>query len=114
METTAKRPCPYATVQTVLQGKWAILILHHLSVQPLRFNELHRKLPGITQTTLSRQLKQMELDGLLVRTDYGSIPPKVEYSLSEMGMAFRPILDGMRDWGNKYYDESHGQLGQLG
>lgn len=104
MNTNLPYTCPYAVVQTIIQGKWAILILHHLSVAPLRFNELHRKLPGITQTTLSRQLKQMEGDGLLVRTDYGSIPPKVEYSLSELGTAFRPILDGIRDWGYLYQD----------
>ena len=74
--------CPFVTAQRLIQGKWAILILHHLSEGPLRFNELQRRMPKMTHATLSAQLKQLEAEGLVIRTEYPQIPPKVEYKLS--------------------------------
>ena len=67
--------CPFATAQRLIQGKWAILILHHLSEGTLRFNELQRKLPKMTHATLSAQLKQLEAEGLVIRTEHPQIPP---------------------------------------
>ena len=93
--------CPFATAQRLIQGKWAILILHHLSEGPTRFNELQRKMPKMTHATLSVQLKQLEAEGLVVRTEYPQIPPKVEYSLSERGRSLMPILDSMCEWGDR-------------
>ena len=84
--------CPFYTTQRLIQGKWAILILHYLSEGPLRFNELQRKMPKMTHATLSNQLKQLEAEGLIARKVYGDIPPKVEYSLTELGRAFGPVL----------------------
>ena len=94
--------CPFYTTQRLIQGKWAILILHYLSEGPLRFNALQRKMPKMTHATLSNQLKQLEAEGLIARTVYGDIPPKVEYSLTELGRAFGPVLDSIRAFGQVY------------
>lgn len=94
--------CPFATAQRLIQGKWAILILHHLSGGPVRFNELQRKMPRMTHATLSAQLKQLEAEGLVIRTEFPQIPPKVEYSLSEIGEKFAPVLESIRVWGTEY------------
>lgn len=94
--------CPYVTAQKVLQGKWTILIMHYLGQGPLRFNELLRMLPDMTHATLSKQLKQMEQNGMVIRKEYPQVPPKVEYSLSDIGMEFMPVLDSLELWGGKY------------
>ena len=94
--------CPFSTAQRPIQGKWAILTLHYLSEGPLRFNTLQRKMPKMTHATLSNQLKQLEAEGLIARTVYGDIPPKVEYSLTELGRAFGPVLDSIRTFGQVY------------
>lgn len=94
--------CPFYTTQKLIQGKWAILIIHYLSDGPVRFNELQRKMPKMTHATLSNQLKQLEADGLVKRTVYGDIPPKVEYSLTEIGRKFQPVLDSIQKFGQEY------------
>lgn len=96
--------CPYVTSQRVLTGKWSMLILHHLSAGAVRFNELQRILPQMTHTTLSRQLKSLEEDGLILRKEYSQIPPKVEYSLSPIGEKFKPVLESLEVWGNEYIE----------
>ena len=101
--------CPFATAQRLIQGKWAILILHHLSEGTLRFNELQRKLPKMTHATLSAQLKQLEAEGLVIRTEHPQIPPRVEYSLSELGESMRPIISAMEQWGRDYQELVQGK-----
>lgn len=97
--------CPYVTSQKVLTGKWSMYILYLLTDGPIRFNELQRKMPEkMTHTTLSRQLKTLEDEGLIVRNVYSQIPPKVEYSLSEIGEKFRKVLNVLEEWGNEYID----------
>ena len=96
--------CPFATTQRLLSGKWVVLILFYLSKHPYRFNELQRQLPSMTQATLAKQLKALESEGLIIRTVYPQVPPKVVYSLSEMGEGFRPVLDQIRVFGNAYLD----------
>jgi DNA-binding HxlR family transcriptional regulator len=96
--------CPYTTAQKILSGKWTLLILYHLSVQTMRFNELQRALPAMTQATLSKQLHMMEENGLIVRKAYNQIPPKVEYSLSELGQKFLPVLSALETWANYYIE----------
>jgi len=97
--------CPYVTSQKVLTGKWSMYILYLLSDGPIRFNELQRKMPDeMTHTTLSRQLKALEEDGLIIRTEYKQIPPKVEYSLSEIGEKFKKVLVVLEQWGNDYIE----------
>lgn len=94
--------CPFVTTQKLLQGKWSILIMHHLSGGAIRFNELLRRMPQMTHATLATQLKQLEKQGLIVRKEYPQIPPKVEYSLSEIGERFRMVLDSIEAWGAEY------------
>ena len=97
--------CPYVTSQKVLTGKWSMYIIYLLTKGPIRFNELQRQMPeAMTHTTLSRQLKMLEEEGLIVRTEYAQIPPKVEYSLSEIGEKFQPVLNALEVWGNEYID----------
>ena len=95
--------CPYVTAQKVLTGKWSIYIMYLLSDGPIRFNELQRRMPEeMTHTTLSRQLKTLEKEGLIVRKEYQQIPPKVEYHLSEIGEKFKEVLSVLEVWGNEY------------
>ncbi|MCH1939065.1 winged helix-turn-helix transcriptional regulator [Holdemania massiliensis] len=95
--------CPYVTAQKVLTGKWSMFILYLLSEEPLRFNELQRRMPEkMTHTTLSRQLKQLEEEGLIIRKEYQQVPPKVEYQLSEIGEKFKKVLSVLEIWGNEY------------
>ncbi len=97
--------CPYVTSQKVLTGKWSMYIIYLLTKGPIRFNELQRQMPeAMTHTTLSRQLKMLEEEGLIVRTEYAQVPPKVEYSLSEIGEKFQPVLNALEAWGNEYID----------
>ncbi len=97
--------CPYVTSQKVLTGKWSMYIMYLLQDGPVRFNELQRRMPeDMTHTTLSRQLKSLEEDGLIVRKVYSEIPPKVEYELSEIGQKFDKVLAEMEVWGNEYIE----------
>ena len=93
--------CPYFTTQQLLLGKWLLPILKELSGGAKRFNELKRFL-GITHSTLSVQLKILESEGLINRKVYPTVPPSVEYSLTEIGKSFQPVLDSIEIWGNKY------------
>jgi len=100
--------CPYVTSQKVLTGKWSIYLMYLLSDGPIRFNELQRLMPEkMTHTTLSRQLKALEEEGLIIRKEYSQIPPKVEYSLSEIGEKFNHVLDALEVWGNEYIEYLH-------
>jgi DNA-binding HxlR family transcriptional regulator len=95
--------CPYVTAQKVLTGKWSMYILYLLKDEPVRFNELLRRLPEkMTHATLSRQLKMLEEEGLINRNEYSQIPPKVEYSLSDIGRKFNSVLDALEVWGKEY------------
>lgn len=96
--------CPFATAQSLISGKWAILILHYLEDGPVRFNELQRFMPKMTHATLSVQLKNLVENGLVERKQYESVPVKVEYSLTEIGKEFRPVMDALQEWGEKYID----------
>ncbi len=95
--------CPFVTAQKLLSGKWAIYIMFLLSKGEKRFNELQRSIPEkLTHTTLSRQLKKLEDENLVVRKEYHQVPPKVEYSLSEVGKAFLPVLTALHTFGDNY------------
>jgi Predicted transcriptional regulators len=96
--------CPFVTTQKILTGKWTLLIMHCLSERTLRFNELQRTLPSLTSTTLTKQLRMLEDHGLIIRTVYNQIPPRVEYSLSDLGKNFKPVLDELEIWGNQYIE----------
>jgi DNA-binding HxlR family transcriptional regulator len=94
--------CPVATTVQLIGSKWKLLILRNLMMRPWRFNELKRDLEGISQKVLTDSLRSMEADGLVTRTVYPEVPPRVEYALSELGESMRPIMKSMEDWGNFY------------
>ncbi len=94
--------CPVATTVQLIGNKWKLLIIRNLRTRPWRFNELQKSLDGISQKVLTDSLRSMEADGLITRTVYAEVPPRVEYSLSELGETMRPILDAMEAWGNSY------------
>ena len=85
--------CPYFTAQKVFSGKWSILILYYLNDGALRYGDLQRKMGDITQATLTKQLRMLESYGLIARYVYSEIPPKVEYSLTDLGKEFNPVLE---------------------
>ena len=97
--------CPYVTTQKVLQGKWAIVVLYHLSTGTKRFNELERLIPEVTRTVLTRQLRQLEQDKLITRKVFAEVPPHVEYSLSTLGTKFQKVLNEIEIFGLEYISE---------
>ena len=94
--------CPVATTVQIIGSKWKLLILRNLMQRPWRFNELRKDLDGISQKVLTDSLRSLESDGIVTRTVYPEVPPRVEYSLSELGETIRPILDAMAIWGASY------------
>lgn len=94
--------CPVATTVALIGSKWKLLIIRNLLTRPWRFNELKRNLEGISQKVLTDSLRSMEEDGLITRTVYPEVPPRVEYALSDLGRSLKPILDSMVEWGNAY------------
>lgn len=98
--------CPVEATLDLIGGKYKALILWHLSGGKLRYSELRNGLPGITPKMLTQQLRELEASGLLHRQVYPVVPPKVEYSLTELGKSLMPILVAMRDWGSDYLRKS--------
>ena len=94
--------CPVATTVALIGSKWKLLIIRNLLARPWRFNELKKDLEGISQKVLTDSLRSMEADGIIARTVYPEVPPRVEYSLTELGKSLKPILDSMRAWGEAY------------
>ena len=94
--------CPVETTLQLIGDKWKVLIIRDLLSGTKRFNELMRSVTGITQKVLTSHLRAMENAGLVTRTVYPEVPPKVEYNLTETGFSLKPILDSMIIWGNDY------------
>lgn len=94
--------CPVATTVQLIGSKWKLLIMRNLLTRPWRFNELRKNLEGISQKVLTDNLRSMEADGIITRTVYAEVPPRVEYALSELGESMRPIIKSMEIWGNNY------------
>ena len=99
--------CPVETTLGMIGGKYKAIILWHLTLKTRRFGELQRLIPQATQKMLTQQLRELERDNLVIRTVYPVVPPKVEYSLSDLGKSIKPILAAMCDWGTDYMT-SHG------
>lgn len=101
--------CPVATTVQMIGSKWKLLILRNLLQRPYRFNELQKSLEGISQKVLTDSLRSMEADGIITRTVYPEVPPRVEYALSELGETMRPIIKSMEMWGIAYKnrDDTH-------
>lgn len=94
--------CPVAATVQLIGNKWKLLIIRNLLMRPWRFNELQKSLEGISQKVLTDNLRSMEADGLITRTVYPEVPPRVEYALSSLGQSLQPILDAMKAWGEAY------------
>lgn len=94
--------CPVETTLTLISDKWKVLILRDLLPGTKRFGELKKSIGHVSQKVLTAQLRQMEQSGLLTRTVYPEVPPRVEYSLTELGYSLKPILDAMSTWGENY------------
>ncbi len=94
--------CPVATTVQLIGSKWKLLILRDLLTGTKRYNELRRSLNGISQKVLTESLKSMVEDGIVIRTAYPEVPPRVEYSLSPLGESMRPVIASMEQWGNEY------------
>lgn len=104
-DTSCHYSCPVEATLDVIGGKWKAVILFHLMPGPMRFCDLKRRLPAITQRMLTLQLRELEEDGIIHREIYKQIPPKVEYSLTEFGKTLEPILLTMRQWGELYTNQ---------
>ena len=99
-------PCTLSVAMDLVGGKWKVVILYYLKDEAKRYSELRKDLHGVTEMTLSLQLKQLETDGLVSRQVYGEKPPiKVIYCLTEFGKSFIPVLDAIRIWGNQIVEE---------
>lgn len=94
--------CPVATTVALIGSQWKLLILRNLMARPWRFNELKKDLNGVSQKVLTDSLRSLEEDGIVTRTVYPEVPPRVEYALSDLGESMRPIIDVMQRWGLEY------------
>lgn len=107
MNNTNPPHCPVEAVMKMIGGKYKAVILWHLMNSKLRYSELHRIIPYVTDKMLTRQLRELEKDGLINRKVYPVVPPKTEYSLTETGKSLTPILDLLCDWGKDYMETDH-------
>jgi len=98
--------CPVEATLDVIGGKWKSIILYHLLSEKMRFNELKRLMPGITQRMLTKQLRELEADNLISRKVYAVVPPKVEYSMTDYGITLEPVLCALQDWGLKHMEST--------
>lgn len=94
--------CPVEVTLDLIDGKWKGVILYHLQEGRLRFGELRKRMPGITQRMLTKQLRALEDDALVTRTVFAEVPPRVEYELSELGAMLRPVIDALKKWGDEH------------
>ena len=103
--------CPVETTLTLISDKWKVLILRDLLMNgTMRFGELRKSIGHVTQKVLTAQLRQMEESGLLTRKVYAEVPPRVEYTLTELGYSLKPILDAMWTWGEHYKQTQEGTV----
>jgi DNA-binding HxlR family transcriptional regulator len=100
--------CPLALALEIIGGKWKALVLYHLRKGKLRTSEIKRRLPKITQKMLTQQLRELEHDGLVKRQVFDTVPPKVEYSLTELGETLKPVLISICSWGYVYAEHQAG------
>ena len=107
MQTTKELPaCPVETTLLLIGDKWKVLILRDLMPGTKRFGELKKSIGSVSQKVLTAQLRDMEESGLLTRTVYAEVPPRVEYRLTDLGRSLEPILDAVRNWGEAYKAQS--------
>lgn len=106
-QTAIERCATVSAVQKILGGKWKIEILYYIGLQHIqRFGQLRRQIGGITESSLTKQLRELEADGFISRFDYREVPPHVEYALTELGESFLPVLDFIKQWGENHLNGS--------
>ena len=105
MEKKQLPACPVETTLSLIGDKWKVLILRDLMDGTKRFGELKKSIGSVSQKVLTAQLRDMEENGLVNRTVYAEVPPRVEYSLTELGESLKPILDAMLNWGMDYKEK---------
>lgn len=103
------QPCAVEITLNMISGKWKGLILYRLLNGKKRFNELKKQMPNVTHRTLTLQLRELEADGIVKRTVYAEVPPRVEYELTELGLSMSPIIQAIYDWGVSYRDSQSSQ-----
>lgn len=106
MEAKTLPACPVETTLTLISDKWKVLIIRDLLPGTKRFGELKKTIGSVSQKVLTSQLRQMEESGLLIRTVFPEVPPRVEYTLTELGQSLKPVLDAMWNWGEEYKAKS--------
>jgi DNA-binding HxlR family transcriptional regulator len=102
MKHQAPDDCGFATALRVIGGKWKTSLLWELHLRPHRFAQLRDRMPGISEKVLTQQLRQMEADGLISRRDYGEVPPRVEYSITPLGLTLNDAVTAMSTWGKRH------------
>lgn len=98
--------CPVETILMLISDKWKVLILRDLMNGTMRFGEVKKSIGNVSQKVLTAQLRQMEASGLVNRKVYAEVPPRVEYTLTEIGYSLKPILDAMSEWGEAYKEKN--------
>ena len=106
MEARILPACPVETTLTLISNKWKVLIIRDLLPGTKRFGELKKSIGSVSQKVLTAQLRQMEESGLLIRTVFPEVPPRVEYTLTELGQSLKPVLDAIWNWGEEYKAKS--------
>ena len=109
MEAKTLPACPVETTLALISDKWKVLIIRDLLPGTKRFGELKKSIGSVSQKVLTAQLRQMEESGLLTRTVYPEVPPRVEYTLTELGQSLRPVLDALKNWGEEYKAKMSGE-----
>ena len=96
--------CPVEATLALIEGKWKGVVLHHLLEDgaPLRFRDLRKRLPNATQRVLTRQLRELEADGLITRTVFAAVPPRVDYAVTPLGRSLEPVIMALRGWGTAW------------
>jgi DNA-binding HxlR family transcriptional regulator len=105
--------CPIQVVVNAIGGKWKLSILYQLFQGTKRYGELKRLVPNATERMLTLQLRELEASGIVQRTVYSEIPPKVEYSLTELGLSLEPVLQAMLNWSEKYLQQEGTQMSEV-
>ena len=108
MEAKTRPACPVETTLTLIGDKWKVLILRDLMPGTKRFGELRKSVGSVSQKVLTAQLRDMEEKGLVHREVYAEVPPRVEYSLTDLGKSLKPILDALQSWGEDYKAKNSG------
>ena len=104
IENAPFEPCPIADIQPIVRGKWTMVIIYFLSQGTLRFKELARKIPMVTEANLTKELRTLEQYEMIHREVYREVPPKVEYSLTDTGRKFLPVIEALESFAQEYHD----------